>query len=250
MSLVQFFRAIITLLLVPFLTLIFSLLTLLDITFFRKSAMKAQVFPQSWGKSICILAGVKVIIDGEENLVPGNTYIFVSNHLSQFDIFSFQGYFPYDFRWIAKKELFRIPFFGPAMHKAGIIAIDRSHGREAMKSLNRAAERIAGGTSVLIFPEGTRSQNGMLQPFKTGAITLAIKAGVPVVPVGFIGTYDILPKGKLLPKKGDITIRIGKPLPTAEYKAKDKQMLADMLHKKVTELLEAEGTKEKADDPS
>jgi 1-acyl-sn-glycerol-3-phosphate acyltransferase len=181
-----------------------------------------------------------VRIEGAENLIPEQTYIFVGNHVSQFDIFSFQGYFPHDFRWIAKKELFRIPFFGPAMLRSGIVPIDRSHGREALKSLNRAAERIAGGTSVLIFPEGTRSADGRLHPFKTGAVLLAIKAGVPVIPIGFNGTYSILPKGKFLPNSGEIVIRIGSPICTDNSKPVDKQQLADHLHDRVAALLDSE----------
>lgn len=227
-----------TILCLPFVTITASLLTLLDTALFRKSEKKVQIFPQTWGRTICRLAGARVKIEGKENLIPDQTYIFIGNHASQFDIFSFQGYFPHDFRWIAKKELFKIPFFGPAMRKAGMIPIDRSHGREAMKSLNKAAEHIAKGTSVLIFPEGTRSADGTLQPFKTGAITLAIKAGVPVVPIGFIGTYEVLPKGKLLSRSGDITIKIGSPMPTKDYKPKDKQFLAENLHDKVNVLLQ------------
>jgi len=221
-------------------TLLFSILTLLDMYLFRRSERKAQVFPQMWGRSICRVANVTVRIEGAENLIPDQTYIFVGNHVSQFDIFSFQGYFPHDFRWIAKKELFRIPFFGSAMLRAGIVPIDRSHGREALKSLNRAAEQIARGTSVLIFPEGTRSKDGRLHPFKTGAVMLAIKAGVQVVPIGFNGTYSILPKGKLLADCGEIIIRIGKPIPTSSYKPSDKQELASQLHDLVAELLDRE----------
>lgn len=242
MNPIQYCRAILTLLLAPLITLVASVLTLLDIMFFRRSEKKVQIFPQTWARIICRLVGVRVRITGAENLTPGQTYIFIGNHVSQFDIFSFQGYFPHDFRWIAKKELFRIPFFGPAMRKSGIVPIDRSHGREALKSLNMAAEQIAGGTSVLIFPEGTRSPDGGLHPFKTGAITLAIKAGVPVVPIGFIGTYRILPKGKLLANSGEVIIRIGTPMPTTGYRPKDKQELAENLHDKVAELLHTTDT--------
>lgn len=239
MSSPQYIRAILTLLLAVPLTLFFSLMTLLDIFLGRRSEKKVQVFPRAWGKCICWLAGVKVRIEGTENLKPGQTYIFVGNHVSQFDIFSFQGYFPHDFRWIAKKELLRIPFLGPAMLRSGIVPIDRSHGREALKSLNRAAEQIARGTSVLIFPEGTRSANGCLQAFKTGAVMLSIKAGVPVIPIGFNGTYSILPKGKFLANSGEITIRIGTPIATDSYKPGDKNELAHFLHDRVAELLDA-----------
>ena len=239
MSPFQYIRALLTLLMAVPITLFFSFMTLLDIFLVRRSEHKVQVFPRTWGRSICRLAGVRVRIEGAENLRPDQTYIFVGNHVSQFDIFSFQGYFPHDFRWIAKKELLRIPFFGTAMLRSGIVFIDRSHGREALKSLNRAAERIAGGTSVLIFPEGTRSVNGRLRPFKTGAVILAIKAGVQVVPIGFNGTYSILPKGKFLANSGIITIRIGTPISTDSYTPGDKQKLTHHLHDMVAELLDA-----------
>lgn len=238
MSLLQYIRAVSLVITALPVTILFSILTLVDIMFVRKSEEKVQIFPQSWGKTICRIAGISVRISGSENLIPDQTYIFVGNHVSQFDIFSFQGYFPHDFRWIAKKELFSIPFFGKAMLRSGIVPIDRSHGREALKSLNKAAKQIGGGTSVLIFPEGTRSPDGKLHPFKTGAITLAIKAGVPVVPIGFIGTHEILPKGKLLAGSGKIIIRIGSPIATTNYKSKDKQELTEHLHDKVAELLE------------
>jgi 1-acyl-sn-glycerol-3-phosphate acyltransferase len=238
MSPQQYIRAVFLVITGLPITIFFSILTLVDIMFVRKSEARVQVFPQTWGKTICRIANVRVRIHGAENLDPGQTYIFAGNHVSQFDIFSFQGYFPHDFRWIAKKELFRIPFFGKAMLRSGIVPIDRSRGREALKSLNRAAKQIAAGTSVLIFPEGTRSPDGRLHPFKTGAITLAIKAGVPVVPIGFIGTYTILPKGKLLADSGEIIIRIGTPIATSGYKPKNRQELAEYLHDRVAALLE------------
>ena len=157
---------------------------------------------------------------------------------SQYDIFSFQGYFPHDFRWIAKKELFRIPSSVRLCGSIGYIPIDRSHGRQALKSLEHAAGRIAAGSSVLIFPEGTRSADGRLQEFKTGAILLAIKAGVPIVPLGFNGSFEVLPKSSLLPQRGRITIRIGTPLPTEHFKTSDKQTLAANLYDAVKVLLD------------
>ncbi len=237
MSPLQYIRAVLVLAVAPPLTIVVSALTLLDLTFFRKSPAKALVFPRIWGRLTCRLAGVRVRVEGLENIEADQTYIFAANHVSQFDIFTFQGYFPHDFRWIAKKELFRIPIFGTAMQRTGFIAMDRSHGREALKSLNKAAEQIAGGTSVIIFPEGTRSRDGRLHPFKTGTIMLAIKAGVPVVPVGINGTYAILPKGRLLAGSGEVVIRVGTPIPTADFTSHDKQKLARYLHDRVGELL-------------
>lgn len=238
MSPFQIMRGSCTLLLAPFITFIVSLLSLLDLLWIRKSEVKAQVFPRYWGRALCWLAGVRVRVEGMENIDPARTYIFAGNHSSQYDIFAFQGYFPHDFRWIAKKELFRIPVFGQAMHRVGYIPIDRSHGRQALKSLDEAAGRIAAGSSVLIFPEGTRSVDGQLQDFKTGAVLLAIKAGVPIVPIGLNGSYEVLPKGRLLPRSGEILIRIGVPIVTTHYKAGDKQVLASELHAAVAHLLE------------
>jgi 1-acyl-sn-glycerol-3-phosphate acyltransferase len=237
MSPIQLIRGSCTLLLAPIFTLIVSLVSLMDLLWGRKSEVKAQVFPRYWGRAMCWVAGVRVRVEGMENIQPDQTYIFAGNHCSQYDICAFQGYFPHDFRWIAKKELFRIPIFGQAMQRIGYIPIDRSHGRQALKSLDEAAGRIAAGSSVLIFPEGTRSANGQLQEFKTGAVLLAIKARVPIVPLGFNGSYAVLPKGRLLARSGEIVIRIGPPISTAHYKAGDKQALALELQTAVAQLL-------------
>lgn len=234
----QFLRGLLTLSLAPLLTFFVSLFALIDMLWVRRCEWKAQQFPRWWGRTICRLVKVRVRLEGLEHIDPGQTYIFAGNHASQFDIFAFQGYFPYDFRWIAKKELFALPVFGQAMHRVGYIAVDRSHGRQAVKSLDDAAARIAAGKSVLIFPEGTRSADGRLQEFKAGAILLAIKAGVPIVPVGFNGSHAVLPKGKLLARAGEIVLRIGRPIPTQGFSAKDKHRLAEDLHRAVAELLD------------
>ncbi len=238
MSPLQFIRGLLALLTIPPLTFLVCLAALVDLHWIRKSKSKAQQFPRAWGRLLCWIAGIRVRVEGQEHLDASRTYIFVGNHSSQADIWTFQGYIPHDFRWIAKKELFAIPIFGAAMRAVDFISIDRSRGRQAVQSLNDAAARIAEGTSVLIFPEGTRSVDGHLQPFKTGAIMLAIKAGVPVVPVGFNGTHQALPKGSLLARGGDVVLRIGKPLSTGDFKAKDKQELALKLQQQVAELLD------------
>lgn len=234
----QSMRGLLTLSLAPLLTFFVSLFALIDMLWVRRCEWKAQQFPRWWGRTICRLAKVRVRLEGLEHIDPAQTYIFAGNHASQFDIFAFQGYFPYDFRWIAKKELFALPVFGQAMRRVGYIAVDRSQGRQAMKSLDDAAAQIAAGKSVLIFPEGTRSADGRLQEFKAGAILLAIKAGVPIVPVGFNGSHAVLPKGKLLARAGEIVLRIGRPIPTQGFSAKDKHRLAENLQRAVAELLD------------
>ena len=238
MSLLQCIRGFLALITMPPLTVAVCLGALIDLHWIRRSQVKAQQFPRAWGRVLCRIAGVRVRVKGQENLDPSRIYIFIGNHTSQTDIWTFQGYIPHDFRWIAKKELFAIPLFGPAMKAVGFISMDRSHGRKALQSLNDAAARIADGASVLIFPEGTRSPDGRLHPFKTGAILLAIKAGVPVVPVGFNGTFQVLPKGRLLARGGNVVLRIGTPLPTKDFKTKDKHGLALHLQQQVAELLD------------
>jgi len=237
MTVAAFLRGGILLLLAPLVTLYYSLAIAGAILFLRLSEDRLQRYPRQWARLFCRIAGVRVNIEGADKLQPQTGYIYCANHLSQFDIFSFQGYFPFSFRWLAKEELFTTPFLGRAMTNAGAIAINRSHGREALKSLQQAAERIQSGTSVLIFPEGTRSADGTLQPFKGGAMLLAIKAGVPIVPVAFVGSYSVLPKGAFFTRPGTITIRIGAPVVVTGSTGKDKQELARTIHDKVAELL-------------
>ena len=123
------------------------------------------------------------------------------------------------------------------MKKAGYIPVDRTHGRQALKSLDEAAKRIAEGTSVIIFPEGTRSRDGKLQPFKAGGMVLALKAGVELVPMAISGTFAILPKGSLMLHPDRVVIRIGPPITTRDYRTNQKHELALLLQKKVTAML-------------
>lgn len=234
----QFLRGLLALLTIPPLTIAICLSVMADVRWFRKSKAKAQQFPRAWGRLLCWISNIRVRVEGGEQLDPAKPYIFIGNHCSMADIMAFSGYIKHDYRWIAKKELFKIPIFGAGIRAIDFIPIDRSHGREAVQSLNNAAQRIAEGSSVILFPEGTRSADGHLQPFKTGAVMLAIKAGVELVPVGFNGTHQALPKGKLLSRGGEVLLRIGTPMPTAGFKAKDKQELAALLQQRVAELLD------------
>lgn len=237
MKILACFRALLVIPLALALTLLVSIETLLRLLLFRQTYKEVAPSIRFWGRAICWASGVSVRTEETERLPRERSYIFAANHQSQFDIFALQGYLTADFRWLAKKELFRVPVWGTAMRLAGYIAIDRSHGREAMKSLDEAAQRIAEGTSVVIFPEGTRSRDGKLQPFKAGGMMLAIKSGVPLVPVAILGTHEILPKGRLLARPGRVLIRIGRPIDTVEYRQRDKHLLAGKLQAAVAELL-------------
>jgi len=230
------------LLAIPVLTFLTSFFALIGVFLFRVPAEKVQILPRFWGRIIVRGSGVTVSIKGLAVLDRSAPYIYAANHQSQFDIFALQGYLTQDFRWLAKKELFKIPVFGTAMRRAGYIEVDRSHGRKAVQSLTQAAQRIAAGTSVIIFPEGTRSPDGHLQTFKSGVMFLAIRSGVPIVPVAISGSHEVLPKGALLPRPGHIRIILGEPIETSGYSMKQKDELAERLQRTVASLLEeAEG---------
>ncbi|HOJ52187.1 MAG TPA: lysophospholipid acyltransferase family protein [Syntrophales bacterium] len=170
-----------------------------------------------WARIILFLSGVKVEVKGVENVLSDRPQIFMSNHQSGFDIFIVLAFVPGQFRWIAKKELFRIPVFSQAMKTAGYIEIDRQNHEKAMESLKIAAQKIREGKSVMSFPEGTRSRDGRIKAFKQGMFHLALQAGVPIVPITIIGASEIMPKRKLRINPGKITMVIDKPIDVSPY---------------------------------
>jgi 1-acyl-sn-glycerol-3-phosphate acyltransferase len=178
-----------------------------------------------WAKVILRVCGVKVRVVGQENLEGQAPRIYMTNHQSYFDIFALLACLPVDFKFVLKKELMKIPLFGFSMRRAGYIAIDREDPRKAVKSMKEAAERIRQGSSVLIFPEGTRSADGRLQPFKKGGFHLALKSGCDMVPVAIINSRAIVPKGSLRINKGSFTLNIGKPIPVKGYSRKNMDQL-------------------------
>lgn len=236
-SLFTFIRSLFSFIAVVVATFVFSLQALIYLLVFRTSEDTAQVGPTNWARSILWATGVKVVVEGLDKLEVGKSYIFMGNHQSQYDIFCVQAHLAWNLRWLAKKELFDIPIFGAALGKGGSIPVDRSNGRKAMKSLSEAAKRIKDGCSVIVFPEGTRSDDGRLRSFKSGGMVLAIKAQVEVVPLAICGSRDVLAKGDLLPKSGTITLRIGDPINVESYTLKQKGELAELLHGKVKALL-------------
>jgi 1-acyl-sn-glycerol-3-phosphate acyltransferase len=147
--------------------------------------------------------------------------------VSNFDIPVLQAYLPVQFRWLAKAELFKIPIFGYAMKRAGYISINRFDRKSAIQSLNKAAEIIRNGTSVIIFPEGTRSQNQNIQSFKKGGFVLAVDSGVPIIPVIIHGTWTIMQKKQILVRPGNVVLEIKKPINTSDYTRETKDDLME-----------------------
>ncbi len=165
-----------------------------------------------WSGIVLFLSGIRIEVEGQENVPMDTPVIFACNHASQVDILVLYQALPVPFRFVVKEELFRIPVLGFSMRAAGYIPIDRSGGKKAVKSLQRAAKQIKEGASIVIFPEGTRTRNGRLQEFKAGAFMLAMKSGCPILPVAISGTFSILPKGSIWARPGRIKVRIGTPI--------------------------------------
>jgi len=179
-----------------------------------------------WARLLLLISNVKVEVKGKENVLVDRPQIFMANHQSNFDIFIVQAYIPCRFRWLAKKELFKIPVFGPAMERVGAIAIDRENRVSAIKSLDEAAQKIKeGGIPVATFPEGTRSRDSRIKPFKKGVFYMAIKSGVPVIPISIIGSGKIMSKRSLNVHPGKITMVIGKPIEIRDYSIESRDEL-------------------------
>jgi len=183
-----------------------------------------------WGRSCLFLAGLKIDIRGAENIPFDTPAIYVSNHQSNFDVPIIYSGLPITFNWLAKKELFQIPLFGHAMKRSGCIRIDRSNRRTTMHSIIAAAQQIKEGASVIIFPEGTRSPDGRLQEFKKGALLIAAKAQVPIVPIAIHGSYQILPKDRWRIVSGKLKLEILSPISTSGLKTSDIGQLTEKIH--------------------
>jgi 1-acyl-sn-glycerol-3-phosphate acyltransferases len=178
-----------------------------------------------WAKILLLICNTKVEIIGKENILRGKPQIFMANHQSDFDILIVLAHIPGQFRWLVKKELFHIPVFGAAMKSAGYIEIDRNNREKAMQSLDQAALRIREGKSIMAFPEGSRSRLGEIKTFKQGTFYLAIKSGVPIVPISIIGSGEIMPKRSLKIKPGKIKLVIDKPVDVKNIMLENRQEL-------------------------
>ena len=209
----------------------------LAVSFFDDGGRKQVAIARFWSKVLIKIAGVKLEIEGLEKIDPQGSYVFVSNHVSYMDTPIVLGHIPVQFRFLAKKSLFSVPFLGYHLKRAGHLSVPRENPREALKTMAEAARVIRErGISVLIFPEGGRSLEG-LKPFKEGAAYIAINAGVPVVPVGLEGTLQVLPMHSLNVRPGHVIMRIGDPIPTANLTLKDRAKLTQEMHTRVADLL-------------
>jgi len=189
-----------------------------------------------WSRAIMRAAGVKLTIRTVAPLDPRRPYVFMANHLSASDIFSLFIAIPFPVRMIAKKQLGRIPFFGWAMHAGRFIFIDRGNPIAARRSIEEAARRIKNGHSVLLFPEGTRSRDGCLGPFKKGGFHLAIASGADIVPCSLRGTREVMRRGSLLIYPGSITVDVAAPISTEGLTDDDRDALLERVRNQIREM--------------
>lgn len=198
--------------------------------------------PRRWARLLLRAAGVRVVMENVDVIDPDRPQILVANHTSWFDVLALTAYFPGPYRFVAKQELASVPVFGPAWQACGHIAIDRQDRRRAIESLQVAKRRLAEERpTVILFPEGTRSATGELRPFKKGAFVLAIETGVEVVPVGILGSREVMKKGSLAIHPGTIRVRFGTPIPVAGRQISQRDRLTEESRAAVASLLSAPG---------
>jgi 1-acyl-sn-glycerol-3-phosphate acyltransferase len=192
-----------------------------------------------WARSLLWITGVRVTIEGLEKIDLKRNYLFCSNHLSYMDTPVVMSSIPAQFRFLAKKGLFQIPFLGTHLSQAGHIPVPLEDPRAAVKTMTTAAAVIQRrGISMLIFPEGGRSEDGVLQPFKEGGAFIAIKAGVPLLPIALIGTREVMAMGSpVFHPFRRVTLRIGDPIPTDGFTTRDRGQLTEAVREQIVAML-------------
>jgi 1-acyl-sn-glycerol-3-phosphate acyltransferase len=218
-------------------TIFFGSLSIL-VALFETTGVRQMKLAKIWGRSLVWIAGVKLLIEGVDKVSHGGTYIFTPNHLSYMDTPALLASIPADFRFLAKEELFKIPFLGNHLKMAGHVSVPLEDPRASLRTLTNAAKLIREHQkSLLIFPEGGRSVDGVLQQFMPGAAYLAIKSGIPIVPVALIGTRDVLPMhGKIFTPR-PVTVRFGEPIVTEGLSVHDRDRVTAEMREQVVNML-------------
>ncbi len=198
---------------------------------------KSSLAIVKWGlKVIGFISGVKLEVNGLDNIPDGQAVLFVGNHISFFDIIVTYPLMKRPTGYIAKKEIKKVPFLSWWMYFVNCIFLDRKDPRQGLKSVLEASEKIKNGTSIFLFPEGTRSKDGKLAEFKDGGFKIATKSKAPIVPVGIQGTSDILENHFPIIKSGKVIVNFGKPVFTSEMSRAQQKSLPDLIKEQVKEL--------------
>ena len=221
--------------LIWFYTIILGAFSLLCSLLDRDGSLQHRI-ARFWSRMILGTIGVHVHVIGMDKVDPGKPHIYAVNHLSALDVPVLYTHLPSQFRILAKKELFRYPFLGWHLRRSGQIAVDQQNSRSAIRSMGRAVESLKGNMSVMIFPEGGRSEDGQLQDFMAGAFYLGIKAQIDVVPMALVGTYEILPMNTWHIKPQPVFLLVGDPIPTVGMTLRDLESLTRQARHAVAEL--------------
>jgi 1-acyl-sn-glycerol-3-phosphate acyltransferase len=207
------------------------------VAMFKSNAKVIDPIIRAWARVLVWAAGIDLRIEGGEVVDPKQRYILVANHYSYFDIPCVFAAIPQPIRFMAKVSLFKIPIFGWAIGRAGFIPIDRKNRRTAVKSFDLAVERIRKGNTIVVFPEEGRSRERAMRPFQRGGFLLALKSGLPILPVAIDGTWEVFRAGATRVTPGPVTIRIGTPIPTEGLTVRAKQDLARQSREQISQML-------------
>jgi 1-acyl-sn-glycerol-3-phosphate acyltransferase len=219
-----------------FLTIVLSIVAMLSGLVDRSGDLVLKL-ARVWSRAVLGAAGVRLRVRAHAPHDPKRPYVFMSNHLSAVDIWAVFLAVSVPMRFIAKKQLGQIPIFGWAMRAGRFIFIDRQNTGSARRTIDEAAQRIRSGCSVVIFPEGTRSRDGSLLPFKKGGFHLAMSSGADIVPVAIRGSRAIMPSGSLLIHAGVVDLEIGEPIPTEGLAADARDALIAQVRGRIQEML-------------
>lgn len=222
-------------LLIYFYTAVLGTMSLISSLFDREGRIQ-HGFARLWSWLILHTIFCPVRVTGLDRLDRSGPHVFAANHSSALDIPVLYTYLPFQFRIIAKKELFRYPFMGWHLRRSGQIPIDRDSALASMRSLSRGVDSLRRGMPLMVFPEGGRSATGQIQPFMSGAFYIAIKAGIDVIPMAVVGTYEVLPMNTFHIRPGPIELVVGEPISTAGFGLRDMDVLAARVQKAVEDL--------------
>lgn len=194
--------------------------------------------PRRWARAIARAAGMRVVAHGREAIDASVPHVFVVNHVSIMDIPAVLHALP-DHGFVAKRELSDIPLFGAAARAVGVVFIDRENRKSAFAAYEEAADKVRAGRSVIVFPEGTRGADYTLRPFKKGPFVLAIRSGVPIIPVIIHGTIEVTPNGTTDVTPGTVNVHLLDPIATAGLSYGDRNALADRVRARMAEAMES-----------
>lgn len=196
-----------------------TIVTALSVTLLSLLGMgqwAGNTLPRYWARLFCVMSMVRVTVVGRDNIHPHESYVFVCNHQGAYDIFSVYGYLRHPFRWMMKSSLEKIPLVGYSCKVSGHIMVDNSSPTATRRTMQTAERQLRRkGMSIVVFPEGARTHDGHMRRFKRGAYLLAEEFGLPVVPITINGSFDVMPRFRLIPHWGHITLTIHRPIAAA-----------------------------------